>query len=62
MVVLFNKFKKYVLITYNVPRTLIGNMDTSETAGVLGQKDKLGKHLRKMMLVPETMSSIPKMR
>lgn len=62
MGVLYNKFKKYVLITYNVPRTLISSVERTETADGLDQKDQLGKHLRKVILVPETMTSILKMR
>ena len=62
MVVLFNKFNKYLLNTYNVLRTMISNVDITETAEVLGEKDELGKHLSKMILVPETIISILKMR
>ena len=62
MVVLFDKFNKFSLITSNVLRTLTGTMDTTGTVDVLDQKDKLGKHLCKMILMPETRNSILKMR
>lgn len=56
MKVLLNKFSKYLLIIYSVLRTMIGNIDITETADVLGEKDELGRYLGKMMLVSETVS------
>lgn len=43
-------------------KTVIGNMDITETADVLGEKGELGKHLSKMTPVSETVISILKMR
>lgn len=61
MVIVFEKFSKHSLVTYNVLRTLIDDMDTTEAADVLVRKIP-GKHLHKMILVPETTSSILKLR
>lgn len=61
MGILFNKLNR-LSFTYNVPRTMISNMDTIVTADAWGEKNELGKHLSEMVLVHETVVHILKMR
>lgn len=62
MVVLLNKVNKYLLNAYSVLRAMISSVDITETAEVLGEQDELRRHPSKMILVPETVISILKMR